>query len=67
MTKPSDALLCKLASVVVHADEMLGPDAHAFDLTALQQLLLDPDVRGWIVGMKAFAPTPRGRLFSSSR
>lgn len=29
--KPSPMLLCLLGSIVVHAEELLSPDGHAFD------------------------------------
>jgi len=56
------SLLAKLASVVVHAAELLDPEkGHAFDELALRQLLLDPEVRSWAEEMiaSAIAPMPR--------
>lgn len=44
MLNPPPALLCKLASIAVHADEFTSPDGHQFDLDALKSALADPDV-----------------------
>ena len=56
--KPSPALLCKLGSIVVHADEGLGPHGHEFDITALKQLLADQEVNEWLAAMNAMAMLP---------
>lgn len=55
---PTPALLCKLGSIVVHADEMLSADGHHFDKIALQQLIADPEVAEWIKAMNAMAMVP---------
>lgn len=60
--QPSVTLLCKLGSIVVHADEMTGsPDAHQFDVIALRTLLEDPDVKAWLYAMtkKGYLPVKR--------
>lgn len=59
--KPSAALLCKLGSVIVHADELASPGGHAFDKVALDQLLADPEVREWLRQMDAMAMIPKMR------
>ena len=59
--KPSVAVLCKLGSIVVHADEMIGPGGHDFDVIALRSLLNDAEVKQWLVGMNALAMLPRKR------
>lgn len=51
---PSPALLAKLGSIIVHADEYLSVDGHPFDRDALQALLRDEDVVHWLQQM-AFA------------
>jgi len=61
------ALAYKLASIVVHADEMLGPDGHHFDRIALEQLICDPSVRLWIKSLGALAPVSRTRRFSDAK
>ena len=52
-------LAAKIASVVVHADEMLSADGHPFDKTALEQALQDPDVVRWISDLGPLAPRKR--------
>ena len=56
---PSITLLCKLGSIAVHADEMTEPGGHPFDVTAMRQLLADPEVKEWIVAMGAMLPLKR--------
>jgi hypothetical protein len=58
---PSPALLAKLGSIVVHADEMAGPSGHAFDLMALQSVISDPEVQEWLNGMRRLAMLPEKR------
>lgn len=57
--KPSAALLCKLGSIVVHADEYLSPGGHAFDERAIAALLADVEVRRWVNAMGALLPQKR--------
>lgn len=57
--KPSIALLAKLGSIVVHAEEMMEPGGHAVDRAALQTLLADPEVKRWIDGMGVLLPLKR--------
>jgi hypothetical protein len=61
--KPSAALLCKIVSVVVHADEMREPGAHDFDRVALNTAIDQPDVKEWIEAMTkaGYAPVKRSR------
>ena len=59
--QPSPALLCKLGSIAVHADEMMSADGHDFDKIALQGLISDPEVADWIKQMNAMAMVPRKR------
>jgi hypothetical protein len=61
LLKPPASLLCKLASVAVHADEMLSNDGHEFDRLALGAALSDPEVREWLDTMTAAALAPRKR------
>lgn len=56
--KPAPSLLCKLGSIVVHAQELHEPGGHEFDLAALQQLYADTEVMAWLKGMKDMAMLP---------
>lgn len=58
---PSPALLCKLASVAVHADEYHSADGHELDLVALRSALADAEVKAWIEAMTSLAMAPRKR------
>jgi hypothetical protein len=58
---PPPSLLCKLASIAVHADEYLSPDGHPFDRDALVSALTDPEVVEWVAAMSAAAMAPRKR------
>jgi hypothetical protein len=59
--KPSPALLCKLASIAVHADEMTGPNGHDFDRISLESALTDHEVVNWIAGMVSAGLGPVNR------
>ena len=59
--RPSTQLLCKLGSVVVHAEELLSPSGHAFDRTALDALLCDHEVCEWLARMRELALIPEKR------
>lgn len=67
MLKPSPALLAKIGSIVVHADELLSSDGHAFDRVAMDQLLSDPEVKEWLEQMSGAAMVPRKRLPSQDK
>lgn len=54
-------LLCKLASIAVHADELLSLGGHEFDRIALRSALDDPEVKAWIEQMTDAALAPRKR------
>lgn len=56
--KPSPALLCKLASVAVHADELLSPTGHHFDHGALKSAMNDAEVGAWIAAMVKMGMAP---------
>jgi hypothetical protein len=56
--KPNPALLCKLVSIAVHADEMLSPTGHHFDKAALQTVLDDADVKAWVRSMVEMGMAP---------
>jgi vacuolar-type H+-ATPase subunit C/Vma6 len=61
MLDPPVSLLCKLASIAVHADEYLSPHGHTLDADALKTLLADPEVTGWLEQMTAAALAPKKR------
>lgn len=52
-------LASKLASVVVHADELFSPAGHAYDQEALLIAARDPEVQAWIRELGPFAPQKR--------
>jgi hypothetical protein len=56
---PPLGLLCKLGSIIVHAEEMMQPDGHDFDRVAMETLLADRDVRKWIDDMGSLLPLKR--------
>ena len=55
---PSVALLCKLGSLIVHADEGSGKNAHPSDVETFLGLLHDPEVVAWLDAMRALALLP---------
>ena len=57
--RPSVSLLCKLGSIAVHAEEMVSPGGHHFDLAVLKALLETLEVREWIEAMGAYLPKKR--------
>lgn len=61
MMNPPPSLLCKLASVIVHAEEFMSPHGHEFDKEAFDQLLKDREVAGWLQQMTDAAMAPRKR------
>lgn len=59
--KPSASLLCKLGSIVVHAEELTSVTGHAFDRDALIAAMADPEVCEWLNEMRAMAMLPMKR------
>ena len=59
--QPPPSILCKLASIAVHADEMMSPDGHAFDRHALESMLADYEIKEWLTEMDKMALAPRKR------
>lgn len=55
---PDAALLVKLGSIVVHAEEMLSPNGHQFDRIAIESLLNDASVVAWMASMGAMGLLP---------
>lgn len=58
---PPASLLVKLGSIIVHADEALGPGGHHFDVQTMQTLLEDPEVERWLAEMDVLALLPKKR------
>lgn len=59
--KPSISTLCKIGSIVQHTEELLSPNGHAFDKTALESLLKDTEVKQWLKEMDKMALIPKKR------
>lgn len=55
----SEALASKLASIVIHAEELFEPLGHGFDKIALQQAIAEPEVQAWIKELGPLAPVKR--------
>jgi hypothetical protein len=55
---PKASLLCKLGSLVVHAQEGRSPKWHDFDWQAFDSLSNDPEVREWLAQMDAMCMLP---------
>lgn len=58
---PSASLLCKLGSIIVHAEEAASPGGHPFDINTLRTLLKDPEVMAWFDAMRKFGFLPEKR------
>ena len=58
---PDPVVLCKLGSLIVHADEFMSSDGHEFDKIAFEQLMRDPQVIKWLAGMRKAALIPEKR------
>lgn len=58
---PNLSLLVKLGSVVAHVEELLSPDGHEYDKTAIRTLLEDSEVREWMATMTKMAFIPVSR------
>lgn len=58
---PSIALLTKLASIAVHAEEALSTDGHSFDRIALDSLLGDEEVVTFLEAGRKLAMIPEKR------
>ena len=58
---PDARVLCKLGSIIVHAEELISPFGHHFDKAALDQLMRDADVKQWLADMRKLALVPEKR------
>ncbi len=52
---PSPALLAKLGSAVIHADEFMSPNGDIRDLEAFKSLMGDAEVKEWLEAMGEIA------------
>ena len=59
--KPPATLLVKLGSALVHMEELHSPGGHEFDMAALNSLLNDDEVLGWLAEMEKMALLPLKR------
>lgn len=55
---PTEAVAIRLASIVVHAEEYIGPDPHVFDAVAIRSLLNDPETRVYLDRLAKLALLP---------
>ena len=55
---PDPALLAKLGSIIIHAEEFLSEGGHPFDKVAFQSGMNDKDVQNWLESMQAMAMIP---------
>lgn len=59
--KPSLALLVKLGSALVHAEEFMSPKGHPLDKTAFDDLMNNAEVKTWLsdLSAKGYLPVKR--------
>lgn len=55
---PGAALLCKLASLAVHIDELYSSGGHEFDRAAINSLINDREVQEWLAEMTKMGLAP---------
>lgn len=55
---PDVRTLAKIGSILIHIEEFFGSGSHHFDKTAIDSLMADGDVIGWIEGMRKLALLP---------
>lgn len=55
---PSPALLAKLGSALVHAEEYMSVQGHTLDREAFKVIADDPDVIAWLAGMRELGMLP---------
>ena len=59
--EPSISILSKLGSIAIHAEEMISPNVHEFDLIEMKKLLNDPEIQQWLKEMDEMALIPKKR------
>lgn len=55
------SLAAKLGSVLVHVEEGLSAKGHVFDWHAIDGLMSDPEVTGWLEHLRGMALVPEKR------
>lgn len=63
---PTTTLLTKLGSAIVHAEEMIGKDAHDFDIETFLSLVDDSEVKAWMEEMDDAAPKEAMKFFAQN-
>lgn len=56
--EPSVSVAVKLASLAVHAQEMLSSGGHHFDQVAIEGLLSDPEIVAYLALLRGMALLP---------
>ncbi len=59
--------IVKLASIAVHAEDLLSPDGHHFDRLAIESLLKDEEVVSLLATMDDLALAPKKRTTPPGR
>lgn len=60
-TLAENSVIIKLASLAVHADEMLSPQGHQFDQETIKSILADDEVKRFLSEMDKLALLPLRR------
>ena len=55
----STSIVAKLGSLVVHIEEYFSADSHPLDKTAIESLLMDAELRQWMMKNKILFPLKR--------
>ncbi len=59
--KPPVTVLCKLGSIIIHAQEINSDNMHEFDIAVFNDLCEDEEVKEWLEGMDKMALLPLKR------
>jgi hypothetical protein len=59
--KISMAQAAKIGSILVHVEEGISAKGHAFDWHAIDSLMADPDVTGFVAHLRGMALVPEKR------
>ena len=66
LKKPTDSLLCKLGSLIVHLEEH-AETGHPFDRTAYAAIRSDAEIEQWFADMAKLGLLPIRRPTDNSR
>jgi hypothetical protein len=61
LPRPSDTAAVTLASLAVHAEELLSPGGHEADRAAIQGCLEHPEVKAYLAELDALSLLPLKR------